>query len=103
VELCTGDFENRLAGQACGARAVHQDIDSAEFACAPVDQRIGDRRVGRRTGVGDRAVDACRGFCRCVCIASVDDDTGAEVGQECGDRQPDAARSADDDGAAAGQ
>ena len=37
------------------------------------------------------------------CVASVDHDTGAVVGQQCGDRQPDAARSADDDGAAAGQ
>ncbi len=47
AELLTGDAEDRLAGQSGGARAVHQDVDATEFAYAPVDQRIGDLRVGR--------------------------------------------------------
>jgi len=53
--------------------------------------------------VGDCTVDGPRCFCRCLYIASIDDDARAEVGQECGDRQPDTASSADDDGTAAGQ
>jgi hypothetical protein len=47
VELRAGDLEDRLARKARRARAVHQDVDPAEFAYAPVDQRIGSLRVGR--------------------------------------------------------
>ena len=44
VELCAGDAEDRLAGEPRGARAIHQDVDAAEFAYAPVDQRLGGSR-----------------------------------------------------------
>ena len=42
VEQLARDVEDRLGGQPRRARAVDQDIDPAEFACAPVDQSVGD-------------------------------------------------------------
>ncbi len=102
VELRAGDVEDRLAGQPCGARTVHQDVDAAEFAYAPVDQRVGDLRVSRRTWMCDRAFDAVGRFgCR-VSIAAVYHDARAFGGEQFGYGQPDAPGPADDDSAASG-
>jgi len=65
-----------------------------------VDQRVGRRRVRRRTGVGDRTDDTRRGLCRGICVATVDDDTRALCREERGDLESDTAGTADDDGAA---
>jgi hypothetical protein len=53
--------------------------------------------------VGDRTVDACRGFCRGIGVPAVHGNTCALCSEERGDLEPDTAGSADDDGTAAGQ
>jgi hypothetical protein len=50
--------------------------------------------------VGDRTVDTRRGFCRGICVATVDDDTRALCREKRGDLESDTAGTADDDGAA---
>ena len=69
---------------------------------AGVDQRVGDRRVGRRTREADRAADAFGRLRRGIGVAAVDHDARALSGKQFGDGESDAAGAADDDGAAAG-
>ena len=63
VELCAGDVEDRLAGQPRGARAVHQDVDPAEFLYARC-------RSARRRRPGPRVSRGARPRRRCVRAAS---------------------------------
>jgi hypothetical protein len=70
---------------------------------AGVDQRVGHAWVSRRTCECDGTGNALRRFgCR-VGVAPVEHHAGALCGEQLGDRQPDTARAADDDRAAAGQ
>jgi hypothetical protein len=103
AELRAGYAQDRLAGQSRGTRTVDQDVDAPEFVYAPVDQRVGDLGVRRRPRVRDRAVDAVGRFGRCLGVPAIDDDARALFGEKFGDRAPDTARTADDDGAAPGQ
>ena len=69
-----------------------------------VDQRVGDIGVRGRTRVGDRAGDALSPASVAASASRpLTHDTGALFGEQFGDREPDAAGAADDDGAAAGQ
>jgi hypothetical protein len=96
--------EDRLGPQCAGARTVDQDVDAAEFADARIDQRVGDTRIGRRTGEPECGpADALDGLRYGGLVATVDDDVGAKGGKQFRDRQPDTAGAADDDGSAASE
>jgi hypothetical protein len=101
--MLAGDPEDRLTREPSAARAVHQYVDAAEFAYAPIDQRVGDLRVRRRTGLCDRTFDAFRGFGGDFGIAPIDHHARTLGGEQLSDRQADTARASDDDGAAPGQ
>ena len=104
VELCLVIVEDRLAGRPAVPAQFTRMSMRPNSLDAPVDQRVGDRRVRRRARMGDRTVDILSAASVAASASRPLTTTPApSSARSAATAEPDTARSADHDGAAAGQ